>query len=281
MDCEKIGDSFYHQANKTLNKFNWWIIGPTQEEREKDAIESFINAGNQYKLGKCYKKAGEAYYKTASLYCNQSQYYYAYSYYIESANMYKYIDKLLTEDCLRMAIKLAHDSGRFDNAGYCNEQLAELYDKLDERLNLYYKACEYYEASSSKHPLLKCMEKISDVLIKMGKYEEALNILNKLCQKHTAYYACFNYFLSINIINLYLGDLVECRKTLNNQIKKYSNYVNEKNCQMYNNLLIYYEQNNYEHFENCIKDFIKLQYWQEDLLIIIVNRLKNNEYDMT
>lgn len=281
MNQEQIGDSFYNQAIATLNKFNWWFIGPSKDERENDAIEHFINAGNQYKLGKLYKKAGDAYYRAASLYCNRVELLYSARYYTEAANMYiNDKENDLAYKSLQLAIKLYKDLGSFDNAGKCTEQLIDMETNHQEKVNLYYKTLEFYEAGGHKYPIIKCMEKFILLLIDINQYSEALLILNLVTLLQPQDYMKYDYFLSTNIINLYLDDMVACRKTLNEQVELYPNYVNDRHFKFFETILDLYERHDDKSFFSEVKAY-KLKPWQHNLLISIHHRVMINDDDLT
>jgi alpha-soluble NSF attachment protein len=277
---EKIGDDLYREAQSCLNKFNWWFIGPSDKEKESDAINCYIKAGDQYKLNKFYAKAGDAYYQAASLYYKHLDYFYAAGFYVHAAEMYKQCDKMLTESTFSIAIKLYHDMGRFDQAGKYTEEIIKLHDNLSSQLDLYKKTCIYYEASKSKYPLMHCLEKMVVVAVEIGVYEEAIVYLIKLCDMQLQYYQCFNYFLSINILKLYLGDVVDCKKQLVSELTKYSNYSMDQGYIFYNQLLSYYEENNMEEYIKLVKEYKNLKPWQKDLLLLISNRMNEME-DLT
>lgn len=286
MNQEEIGDSFYNQAVSTLNKFNWWFIGPSKEDREKDAIEYFSNAGDQYKLGKLYKKAGDSYYRAASLYCNRLELLYSARYYTEAANMYEScknndIEYELAYKSLQMAIKIYKDLGSFENAGKCTEQLIEMESNYQEKVNLYYMALSFYEASSYKFVTIRCMEKFILLLIDMNQYMETLSLLKSICLLQTHDYLLYDYFLSINIINLYLNDIVACRKTINEQLESYPGYVNDRGFKFFEKILDLYERHDDKSFFAEVKEY-KLKPWQHHLLISIHHRvIMNDDDDLT
>lgn len=163
MDIEKIGDYHYNKAHEELNKFNWWIFGPSSDEKHIYAIDNYIIAAEKYELGKLYEKAGNAFHHVASLYYNRMEYYYAAGFYIQAAKMYKFVDNILTEAMLNTAIKIYRDINSFDLAGKYTEMLIDIRNDLNinYKLSLYYNAYNYYKLANLKYEMKCCLEKIN------------------------------------------------------------------------------------------------------------------------
>lgn len=274
-DSENNGDIHYKNATKELNKFSWWF-GPSQEEKECKAMDEYVKAGDQYKLAQCYDKAGDAYQQVADLYYKHAEYYYAAGFYIQSAEMYKNIDKMLTEAMLSNAIKLYHQIGNFSNAGKYTEMLIEVRNdsNLSFKLNKYLDALYYYEASNLKYPIIHCLDKMYYIAVQLGQYEQAIVFLNKICSLCTKYYEYSKHYQSILVLKLVLGDIVDCRKTLNSHMKE-PNYIHQPEYQFCNDLLNAYENNNVDDFMETLKKN-KIP-WQHDLLMMIGNRFHEDD----
>lgn len=274
---EQVGDDYYNKAQKYLNKFNWWIFGPSTSEKMSLAIDNYILAGDQYKLCQLYDKAGDAYHNTASLYYNRMEYAHAAGYYVKAIEMYKNIDNVMSESLLNIVIKIYTDLKKFDEAGKYTEMLIEIRDdqNLNYKLILYNKAYNYYEMSNLNPNMIYCLEKMNDIVIHLCDYEQAIVYLNRLCELHKE--NASQYFLSIDILNLYIGDLIDCKNTLSSRIKNYPKYVDEEEYNFYILILTYYEHYDVENFTSEVKKF-KLNGWQKDLLLLISNRIVSEEY---
>ena len=292
---ELQGDEFYGKATKVLND-NCWFFGPRKSEKYTMAINNYLSAANQYIMAKCYAKASAAYVSAANLYLEKNENYYAASaastFVKASESSSKINDDENTIKLLETAIKIYLNNGDFINAGKNTKIMAEMAEEKNqilEAITLYEKTCEYCGIDKVTYEVAKTLLKIAYLSIDCSNYTKAIDALNKVCDfymKADVGFNCTKYFLEIGIIQLYLGDIVACKKDLARYIQTKPDFIKTKEYLLLNDTITACEKFDYDMFSDvvtCYDDYKKLNHWQVKLLLEIKEKMYNagDEDDFT
>ncbi|RYD70705.1 MAG: hypothetical protein EOP84_26235 [Verrucomicrobiaceae bacterium] len=122
------GDVFMAEAEKALSKSSLGsIFGFGKTQKFQDAAESYVKAGNAYKLSNFYESAGAAFLKAAENYAQaencQSD---VVNQLVEAANNFKKCDAVRAIQVFQQAIDHYNDAGRFGMSGRYWKEVAEV-----------------------------------------------------------------------------------------------------------------------------------------------------------
>ena len=281
---ELQGDEFCEKAKKVLHN-NSWFFGPSKSEKYTMAINNYISAANQYKMAKCYAKASAAYVNAAKLYLEKNENHYAASTFIKaSESSMKINDDENTIKSLETAIKIFLNNGDFINAGKNMKIIAEIAEEkkdIPKAISLYEKTCEYCGMDKITYEVAKVLLKIAYLSIDCSDYTKAIDALNKVCDfymKTSVGFNCTQYFLEIGIMQLYLGDIVACKKDLARYIQTKPDFIKTKEYLFLNGIIDACEKFDYDMFSDVVTDYDdykNLNGWQVKLLLEIKEKMFN------
>jgi len=291
---EQKGDEFNRDAVAHMQK-GGWIFGPSKSEKANSAIDCYVKAANQFKIAKCYQKAGVAFNDAAQLYLETSHgNYQAASHFTKAAEMFrKTEDKKAASQALTRSIKLFLEDGKFSSAAKNCQQLAEVAEedsRITDAIISYEKACDYYEAENSPSTGYACLLKAAYLCIDVVEYQKAIDIL----EKAAAYYAnnnltnskCKQLFFDALVLRIFLGDLVECKKTLTRYCSMKNDFHKTREYTMLDACIEACEKFNPGDFSNAVTEFDSLQplqRWQTTVLLAVKDRIEkevNQEEDL-
>ncbi|KAI9895340.1 hypothetical protein PsorP6_019300 [Peronosclerospora sorghi] len=223
MTAESKANKFMEQGEKALKKTSFFSFG-SSSQRNEEASDLFEKAGNQYKIAKNWQKAAEAYEKCARcqvsapflvLNCIHKDY----SRMKESsraAQFYQHAAEALakvnpmgeefrgssksTDDSSHLivfcaatdammhyktAISMLCDAGRFSTAAKLQKQVAEIYEKQDnkeEALEAYRSAGDYFAGENQSSSANNMMLKVAQLSAELEKFDAALEIYESIAK---------------------------------------------------------------------------------------------------
>ena len=137
-------------------------------------------AANLYKMAKKWNEAGETFCKIATHQLSEGNKHDAATNYVDGANCYKKNDPKEAAACLQRAIDIYTDMGRFTIAAKHHQTIAELFEAqtgdLDQAMQHYEQAAEYFRGEESHSSANKCMLKVAEYSATLEKYEKAIKI---------------------------------------------------------------------------------------------------------
>ena len=137
-------------------------------------------AANLYKMAKKWNEAGETFCKIATHQQSEGNKHDAATNFVDAANCYKKNDPKEAAACLQRAIDIYTDMGRFTIAAKHHQTIAELFEAqtgdLDQAMQHYEQAAEYFKGEESHSSANKCMLKVAEYCATLEKYEKAIKI---------------------------------------------------------------------------------------------------------
>jgi len=295
---EAKGDELKKEGENALQKGIGGLLGgffgPSRSERVSTAIDCYIKAANQYKIAKAWLKAGYAFNDAAELSLETSMgNYQAASNFSKAAEMYRKEDKSRAIKCLDRATQLFLDDGKFSSAAKCKQQVAEIHEedgRVTDAIIAYEKTCDYYEAENSQSTGMSYLLKAAYLSIDGMEYERAIGIFEKVA----AYYAtnnithfkCKTLFFEASICRLFLGDIVETKKSISRYCDIKSDFIKQREYTFLMAAVEACEKFDEEAFRAAVTEFDSvqpLQRWQSTVLLAICTRIEDaqNEDDLT
>lgn len=268
-DYINLGDEFYEKAEDTLIS-KGCLPSLSREEKIEKAINLYKQAINYYKLNKSYNRIGTIYIKIAEL---ESQPYYIADNYLKAADTFLKVDRDKAITCYKKAIEVFTSDGKLINAARIYETLAEIHKEdflLTEAIKFYQKAYDYYEIENQPVTAHKCLSELTYLLIECEEYESGFANLEKMAEfysKTLVHYKCSQFYFEMIIIQMFLEDIVECKKLLN----KYGTKIKEYDA--LSRTISAYESYDSDAFSQALQSCNLNNSWHVSLLLKVKDRL--------
>lgn len=176
----------------------------------EDAVECYQRAANLFKMAKNWSQAGKAFCEAANLHSKAGSRHDAATNYVDASNCYKKTEPHEAVNCLKQAIAIYTDMGRFTMAAKHHQTIAEMYeneandlvcknftlDAADLKFDLqsfffdshlqqravehYEQAAEYFKGEESTSSANKCMLKVAQYAAQLEDYEKAIQIYEQV-----------------------------------------------------------------------------------------------------
>ncbi|VDK57290.1 unnamed protein product, partial [Cylicostephanus goldi] len=173
-----------------------------EQEKTFAGVRS-TKAGNLFKMAKMWKEAGDAFVRAAELHgAKGDSKHDCASQYAEAANCYRKINPQLAVDCLTKTSEIYTDMGRFNMAAKNHVTIAELYENecpdLEQCIQHYQKAADYYKGEEAKSSATKCLIKVAQYAAQLEQYQKAISVFEEIAMWEadhpTLKYAAKNHF---------------------------------------------------------------------------------------
>ena len=249
-----LGDKYFHIANNM---------------KGIDSIKYYIKAASEYSLSNQKTNSALSYQLGADSCFNNKLYYQSALNYIKASDQYNDIDNDKSIITLRLAVNLLVITKRFKLAAINFEALGILNIKTErflEAIDSYEEAYKNYKRSNMNKEALKCLRKMSTIMIENEEYEKAIVHLEKIDTKSK------DIFLDIGILRLYINDITICSEFLT----KHDKFMLSKEHFLLNDLIIAINENNKMEFCKLFVDYNEIfpfQKWQINLLINVLERI--------
>lgn len=152
-------------------------------------LQLYIKASTQYKLAKCYEKAGNAFSILGDSYIQLQREYEAAKHYNEAGIMYQKTNNPQAQELFDKAIVLYINTNNIPSAANAIVHTAEIAEKEHRPIDaakLYEKACDYYDAENCPSTGASHLAKAFLLLVTCHEYERAIAVS----------YRCNEYYLS-------------------------------------------------------------------------------------
>lgn len=208
------GAAFLAEGEKALNKksvFGFLGLGGNNFE---EAAESFVKAGNAFKLSNQWQSAGDAFLKAASAQQKVADNTDAVNSYVEAANCYKRINPVDAVGAYNQAIELYNNNGRFGMSARYTKELAELFEQdnnKDSALVTYKEAARLYSMDNKESNANQMLIKVATFSSEMNQFQEAANIYEdvgkKSMESRLGSYSAKGYFFQCLLCHMAAGDV--------------------------------------------------------------------------
>lgn len=175
MSVEKA-QSCLEQAEKKLSKFQ--LFG----NKHEDAQELFQQAAIYFKANSRWEDAGNAYLRAQDCAQKLKSPMDCASYFQDAALMFKKVNLYKAAECMQKALDLWDQNGRSSKSAKLANELADLFAAsgtdadIDNAIEWYDKAADYYKLEKSMATASQCKIKIAQYKAGQGKYPEAITI---------------------------------------------------------------------------------------------------------
>lgn len=187
-DAEKKGMELLAQADKKAKSpagfFGSFFGGGSS--RMEEAADLYVRAANSFKMAKKWSAAGNAFCEAAQCQMKQQSKHESASSYVEAANCFRKADPNEAVKCLMKGVDIFTDMGRFTIAAKHHMTIAEIYETdimdLDQAIEHYGHAGDYYKGEESTSSANKCWLKVAQYSAQQEKYSKAIEIYEQVGQ---------------------------------------------------------------------------------------------------
>ncbi|XP_016952974.1 gamma-soluble NSF attachment protein [Drosophila biarmipes] len=183
------------------------------------AADEYSKAATAYRIAKSYDKSKECFLKAIDCYKNNKSWFHAAKAYEQIILLSKDADKLHeVEEYANKSANLYQQHGSPEAAASALDKAAKLTESKhpDMALRFYQHALEVIMIEDSVRQAAEYASKVSRILVKLGRYEEATNALKKeisLNQQTESYGQIGRLVVALVMVQLARGDSVEAEKT--------------------------------------------------------------------
>jgi len=278
---DKANDNIV-QAEKKLK--GWF---QSAQARYEGAADLFIKGANQYKMAKKWDEAASAFMKAAECQMRLQSKHEAASNYINAANCYKKSNVPEAANCLRTAVELFTDEGRFSIAAKHQKEIAELYEAeldFEHAIESYQVAADYFEGEGSSSAANACLLKVAQFSAQLEKYEKAIEIFEKVAKQslesNLLKWSVKEYFLKAGLCHLASGDVVSAKRALERYQEMDVTFGSQRECKFLQDIVAAVENFDVEAFTAAVVEYdsiSKLDQWKTTLLLRIKTSIKADE----
>ncbi|OQV16435.1 Beta-soluble NSF attachment protein [Hypsibius exemplaris] len=177
-------------ATKTTG-FISGVFGGSSSGKIDDAIELYCKAANIFKMAKNWSDSGTCSLKAAHLYQRINNKLEAFSKFTDASNAFKKNDPQKAIECLKQAVAIQTEMGRFSMAAKTLVSMAEICEAeplrdIPQAVGYYEKATDYYQGEESKSQAQPCMLKVAQYAAEREEYGKAIEIFEQVAERCAA-----------------------------------------------------------------------------------------------
>ncbi|OQR75085.1 soluble NSF attachment protein-like [Tropilaelaps mercedesae] len=284
-DHELKAKQLMHEAEKKLKPsgFLSGIFGGGA--RVDEACELYSRAGNTFKMAKNWLQAGNAFREAANLHRKSGNRHEAGSALVDAAKCYKSCEPTQAVECLKKAVEIYTDMGRFTMAAKHHVTIAELYESelndIEKAVGHYEIAADYYKSEESNSAANKCLLQVAKYAAQLEKYERAIEIYEQVASScvdsSLLKYSAKEYFFRATLCHLAI-DVLNATHALNKYDEMYPSFADSREYKFGKSLVKAVEDEDIDAFTAAVTEYdsiSRLDKWYTSILLHIKRGLQS------
>jgi len=253
----------------------------------EDAVELYTKAGNSFKIGKKWDRAGEAFTKAAECHLKLQSKHEAAQSYLNAAMCYKKTNITTAVMCMKQGIEFYTEEGRFSIAAKHQKELAELYEDqsdLENAIAAYQTAADYHEGEGSTSAASSCLLKVALFSAQLERYDKAIELYEQIAAQsidnNLLKWSVKDYFLRAGLCHLAKGDVVAAERAVERYMDMDATFSSQRECKFLQELVTACKNYDVEAFTNAVVEYdsiSKLDSWKTSILLKIKNSIKDED----
>ncbi|XP_022667962.1 alpha-soluble NSF attachment protein-like [Varroa jacobsoni] len=253
--------------------------------RVEEACELYCRAGNTFKMAKNWPQAGHAFCEAANLHRKNNNRHEAGSAFVDASKCYKSCEPTQAIDCLKKAVEIYTDMGRFSMAAKHHISIAELYENelndIEKAIGHYETAADYYKSEESNSAANKCLLQVAKYAAQLEKFERAIEIYEQVASScidsSLLKYSAKEYFFRATLCHLAI-DVLNATHALNKYDEMYPSFADSREYKFSKTLIKAVEDEDVEAFTAAVTEYdaiSRLDKWYTTLLLHIKKGLQS------
>ncbi|XP_055342999.1 alpha-soluble NSF attachment protein-like [Paramacrobiotus metropolitanus] len=242
-----------------------------------EAIDLFCQAANQFKMAKNWSQAGYAFSQAAGLNLQSDNKNEAASKYIDASVCYKKIDANQAIECLKKAVEIQTEMGRFSMAAKQHITIAEIYESelqnIDQAIVHYERAADYYQGEESQSHAAKCLQKVAHYAAEKEDYMKAIQIFEQIANRNAENamlkYSAKEYFFKAALCHLCV-DPLNAQHALTRYEETFPSFQDTREYGLLKKVLGCMEDSNVDGFTEAVREYdsiSRIDQWTTQLLL--------------
>ena len=218
------GDKFRAEADSVIQSLTsgfTGMFGFGKAQKNEEAADLYVKAGNAYKLENKWQAAGEAFVKAAKCHQDSESSLEAINDLVNAGNSFKKIDTTKAVSVFKKVIEKYNETGRFGQSAKYHQEIAEMYEtdgKSEDAASHYNDAAQLYINENKALSAQPCFLKIASIHAKDGHFIQAADIFERIArdclQSRLGAFSAKGYFFQSLICYLAAGDNVATRSKI-------------------------------------------------------------------
>ncbi|PSS00523.1 alpha-soluble NSF attachment protein [Coniella lustricola] len=255
-----------------------------REDKWQDAVDTYLQAANAFRMQKQNREAGETFEKAAQIQINQlKEVDDAANTYVDAFKVYRSENPEDAARCLEFSINQYCTKGNFRRAASHKENLGELFESqlgdLKRAGEAYEVAAGWYDGDGAAALANKLWLKVADISALDGDYNKAIDHYEKVAQasvnNNLMRYSVKEYFLKAGICHLANKDMIATQRAIEKYCEMDPTFASQREHQLLADLVQTIEDGDQEKFSDKLYAYdqmSKLDKWKTTLLL----RVKGN-----
>jgi len=250
-----------------------------------------VKAANMVKLGKQWDEAGQAFMRACDMLLKADSKHEAAGNYVNASNCFrKGTQKEAAVDCLKLAVELFTDEGRFSIAAKHQKEIAEMYEQdnmFKEAAEAYQTAADYYDGEGSTSSANQMMLKVAHYCALDEQYAKAIEIYEDVAKKslesNLLKWGVKEYFMKAILCHLANNDLVSAQKAYEKYCEMDISFSTTREGKFVNDIMAAVEAYDVDKFTDVVREYdtiTKLDQWKTKLLLKTKNLIKSEEDEL-
>ena len=234
-------------------------------------------------------EAGDAYKRVAECHSAAKSAHEAASALVNAATSYKKVNVSAAIACLREAVELYCDEGRFSIAAKQQKEIGELCEKemdFEGAIDQYQAAADLYDGEDATAAGNGCLLKVALFSAQLERYKDAITIYEKVAAKaidnNLLKWSVKDYFFRAGLCHLALGDLVGAQRAVEKYEEQDVSFADTREGKFLHEIMEAVDAYDVEAFTNAVVEYdsiTKLDSWKTSILLKIKNSIKGNKDD--
>jgi len=275
------GEDWVEKGEKKLKSFSLFSGGQKFEE----AADYFAKGANQFKVQKKWDQAGSAYCKAAECFLKVQSKHEAATNYVNAASCYKKSNVPDAVKCLRDAVELFTDEGRFAIAAKHQQEIGQLYESendMENAVDAYKAAADFFDGEGSTSSANTCLLKVAQFSAQLEKYDKAIELFEQVARNsldnNLLKWSVKEYFLKAGLCHLCTADIVSAKRAVDKYKEMDPTFSSQRECKFLEQLVEAYENFDAEAYTAAVVEFdsiTKLDPWKTTILLRIKNSINS------
>jgi len=275
---------------KAEKKLTSWSLFSGASKYE-EAAEMFTKAANRFKVAKNWNEAGSAFEQTARCHLKCDSAHEAATAYQDAANCYKKTDAQRAILLYKEGVRLQEDMGRFTMAAKLQKEIAELHEtenNLENAMDAYQKAADYYAGEESTSAANQCLLKVAGFAAATSDYKKAIEIYEQVAmtslESTLLKWSVKDYFLRAGICHLASGDTDATAAALDRYKNLDASFASTREGLFLENIARAYADLDLDDFTDKVREYdeiSRLDAQKTTLLLEVKNKISATQNDIT